>query len=473
MSDIRCKVGYVGTTTAKINCATLSDTTITATCSGGTVVVNARSQRVASPYLGTCLIEITGLTANTKYFWTVTQGAVERSGSFRTLPADQVTDFSFFVTTCDKAEALGSSDATFGRMKEIVQTSEIPVLFRIHPDDLSYIDDATVNDTETGFATSGAPQTTTAAEDYAITWAATYGLFRTEGKWRHRDRQWLDNNLPLQSAIPGDHGFEGNHCRGQIGESDYHGCDRTNIEPNAKAEWDKFYGQMFSDPLTLDLMDYAFECGPCRFGMMDLALTATPYDGVDTTKTGYGTQITDVFTYLDVPDVQFKFAFLDTGFQQAGQPWGTFWATEANDWKTNTLDASDNLNGTSGNFIGFYGDSHAQQVWAFDTFWAFGAGMIDSNSVFSQSVTSNWSGVQEYWRGAKSKTDGVTAVDSTSGLRKYGGFIHVIVYASQTPKKVEVRHMDKMTGKILRAYSLTANAVDNQMTDERSKLVTI
>ena len=99
--------------------------------------------------------------------------------------------------------------------------------------------------------------------------------------------------------------------------------------------------------------------------------------------------------------------------------------------------------------------------------------MIDSNCVFSQALTTGWGGEQKYWRGAKSKTDGVTAVDSISGLRRYGGFIHVIVYASETPKKIEVRHMDKMTGKILRKYTLTANAVNNQMVEARDKSVAI
>lgn len=486
MSDLRCKVGAVTTTTALINCATLSDTTITATCSGGSVAVASRSERIASPYMGTCLITITGLSAYTTYTWTATQGAVTRNGTFRTLPNDQVTDFSFIVTTCDFKTPRTSGDSNYGKMKDLIQSAEIPVLFRVHPDDLNYTDGHQVNDSATGFTSGGAPMATGVAADYAMAWGATYGLFKTDGKWRHRDRQWVNNNLPLQAAVPGDHGYEDNHCRGDVGSGgDYAGCNRApgdtvpNLEVTAIAEWDSFYGQMFPSPLSAGLLNYGFECGPCRFGMLDIGMTADPLDSVTgggnfdearATHPGYGaTQLSDTFTYLDNSSVRFKFAFLDTGFKLAGQPWSTWWSDEADDWKTNTLDASNNLNGTDGNFIGFFGDSHAQSIFSFDKFWAFGAGMIDSACIFTQGASSaSWSTLQRYFRGALPQ-------DSTPGNRLYGGFIHVIVYASQTPKKVEVRHMDNLTGKILRTYTLTGDSsgADNQMINATDQTVAI
>jgi len=473
-SDLRVRVGYVSDTVANIVVACLSNVAPTATCSGGSVAVSALSERVASKlYTGT--VTITGLTANTKYTYSVTQDGVTRNGSFKTAPADQTTDFSFIVSTCDFRQL--RSEGTYSNMRNLVSSSELPVLFRAHIDDVTYADTTNVTDTFTGLTSSGDPQDTGLVSDFDIAWAAQIGLCPSEGKWRDADRQWINENLPLV-ASGGDHMIEDNHCRGQITDgafaADYHGCNRgagatvPNLEENAINSWNAFFGDVnpanLASAARADSMTWGMQVGPVRMVSADSNMNSAPYTvttGVgDTTGDFLGaTQITNIFNYLDVSTVPFKIMFMETGFAKSGQPWHGWWTTEADAWKT-SLDSKANLNGTSGHFIGMYGDSHAQQTFEFDTFWGFGAGMIDSHCVYAQAGTVEWSGTRRFWRGAES-------TDPDIGQRIIGGFMHVLVHASKSPQEIEVRHIDGNTGNTMMGYTLVSGTANNQFVPKR------
>lgn len=470
MASIAGRLYAVNTTSAKMMVSVLANTAITATISGGSAAVEALSQRIASPYLGTAVVTFSGLTAWTDYTYTVTQGSSSISGSFKTLPDNQTTDYAFFVTSCDKP-ANRVHPSAFTYMRAIAEAADPPILFRLNPDDLSYVDTYILDDSaHSGLATSAAPETSGDGEDYAIAWAAEVGLLNAAAGRQFADRLWLNKNIG-HCITPGDHAITGNHCRGEEGSGTYGGCDRAGggLEEVALTEWDAFVGDAQHSPLTTainsyEMNNYAFECGPCRFAMMDLAQTADPLsaggsneDEAKETHPAYGAQLADVNAYLDVNTVPFKFLLLDTGFNKAGQPWKGWWNDESDDWKTNTVDASTDLSGTDGHIIGFFGDSHAQSTFSFDTFWAFGCGPVNSTSTLPQTGTVAWSGARRMWRGA------VTG-DSASGLRPNSAFTHVIVHASESPKRIEVRHMDGNNGGIVARYELVLGTANSQFT---------
>ena len=112
MSDIRVRVGYCSTTTAKVGMAALTGETPTITCSSGTPSLTSWEGRgddnpahgvapngVYAGYAG--YMTVTGLQPFTKYTFSVSQNGVTRSGSFMTLPDNDSTDYAYTMSTCE------------------------------------------------------------------------------------------------------------------------------------------------------------------------------------------------------------------------------------------------------------------------------------------------------------------------------------------------------------------------------------
>ena len=459
---MKLRLGDVSQNSARLTAVVLSSGPVTATIKpAGLVNVNPQNERVVQPYLATVLVTFDDLQPLTNYSYTVTQGGVTIQGSFRTLPVDQLTPFSFIVGTCDGPQHVNPMD-TFQTIRKLAQEFDPPVLFLATIDDVHYCDTYTVSDPETGFVSSGRPQDTGNAEDYAIGWAAHFGMFRSKGKWRMIDRQWVYQNLP-HICSGGDHMIAGNHCRGMVGKKDYFGCDRSpgGLEDVAIAEWDAFFGAANPPPMRAGELYWGKEVGPVRLVSTDIQKHCEPYDpngsgtGIPTDGPMLGqTQIDDFMSYLDTDQVPFKLLLMESGFSVAGQSWLEWHPSEAQSWKS-SLDQRPNLNGMAGNFLGIYGDNHSLHSVSFDTFWSFCAGTYgDSLSVGHNLDRANfgWGGNLLYlWNSFRSNGD-----------RLIGGFLHVIVHADRSPQEIEIRIINGGTGKIEFSRTLTHGSINNQ-----------
>lgn len=458
----RIRLGDVTATSARLTAVSISATPLQAqVVPSGTPTVGAANVRVATPYLATHLITFDNLQPFTRYRYTVFQGSESLTGSFRTLPADQDTPFSFIVATCDGALRTNPMD-TFQTMRGLIERSSPPVLYMTTVDDVHYVDNFEVNDPKTGFVSTGAPELTNNGEDYAIGWAANYGLFDSEGKWQMIDRQWVYRNLP-HGCSGGDHMVTGNHCRGPVGHRTYKGCDRSpgGLEETAIAEWQAFFGQQNPDPMRPGELYWAKEIGPVRMVSTDIQKHCLPFDpdgggpGVPSDNQMLGTtQLADVMTYLDTDTVPFKLFLLETGFSRAGQPWVEYHPSEAAAWKAD-LDSRPNLNGQVGNFVGLCGDNHSIHSVAFDTFWAFCAGTLGDSASVGHNLGNQpfaWGGTLQYkWSSFRANGDVLV-----------GGFLHVIVHADRNPKELQVRVIHGGSGEVLYERTLVHGAANNQ-----------
>jgi hypothetical protein len=477
MYNLRFHVGDVTQTTATVMYSTLVDSAVSLSVSTGVAVDSGRTDIHANgDYIGTGSFSITGLSALTRYTFTISQGAESYSGSFRTMPADQTTAFSLIFQTCTNWYDRGP--LVFKAMRDVVEAYQdtAPVVWVADIDDVCYVDSLDVDAPSQLTASSGEPQSSGLQSDYANAWATWHGHEPTFRNFQDPDFQWVLRNV-ARGSMGGDHMVEGNHCRGEVGSSDYQGCDRT-LEATAKTVWDAFIGDGNPTNLTSGTINWTKEIGPVRFATLDEFSNCDPYDGANAAEARathplFGaTQLSDVMTYLDVDSVPFKCLLMSTGFSRAGQPWAEWWIDEADDWHANAL-VGDDLDGTSGWFFGLCGDNHAVHAQSFHGgtgtgFWCFYPGTTGaSQSVSGEPKNDHSIGTKT----GKSRYFRRTSKDEPSGSVRFGAFLHVIVHADETPKRLQCRAVE-IGGNVLFDYELTATAGnDNQWVTRKSAKV--
>lgn len=398
----------------------------------------------------------------TDYTYRVIQGPRMIEGSFRTMPADQSTPFSFIVGTCDWKLPLNPTN-TFRTIRKLVEESAIPVVHLFIIDDVHYADVDNVVDTETGLVATGRPQDTGVGADFAKAWTASYGLLKSAAKWMLPDRQWVARNLPTCFS-GGDHALAQNWCRGNVDPEGidrmFRPCDRGpgSFEDIAKAEWDAFYGAINPPPLRENEWHWGKDIGPVRMSLWDMSLHSEPYDSRQPTDTPYfgARQIRDHQDFLDVDTHPFKIAFHESGVSRVGQPWLEHHPTEAHGWREQ-VKASNNLNGQDGNLLLICGDNHTVHTASYDDFWIWSAGTFgDSNAVGGVGFGSRpwrWGGELKYWETSHTNI----------GDRFIHNIIRVTVHADKVPKYIEVEHIDGGRGIVKYAARLTFGAANNQM----------
>lgn len=483
---IVARLGAPATTTQHAICASLSSEPLDLYCSGGTIDASAWSSRYddGAREIYTCTVSIAGLAPFTRYQYRIKQGAQPPvSGEFRTLPGDQRTDFALILATCDSWNAPSAFD-TPRAVRAVCRQSPEPVLLRLHIDDLDYPDNRQINDAETSLATTGRPESTGLGRDFAVNWYANLGGLSSVQKWRGETRAWMNHNLPLV-ASPGDHAFEENHCRGQVGANDYNGCNRgpdadvPNLEENALAEWMAFIGNAQSALyLRAGRLHMGLEIGPVRFGVFDHQLYCEPYEaGVSGSDlVCYGSeQIADLKAWLDTSAVPFKVACFESGLASGqGQPWFDWHPDEAAAWAADWL-AEPNLNGEAGNLAIWQGDNHRAFSFEAASWWVFCAGVFqDSSSVIYNPWTlgglgAPWDGTYR-WRWQNNVTQ-------PNGQIEIGGFWYVRVLASETPRRITMQFIHGAQGDRLErlgiaaatispVFTLTEGAASNQWSQE-------
>lgn len=465
----------VDKTTAKIIICSLSTVQPTFTCSGGSVVVGAVDDRynTGGKSITTTLVTITGLSAWTDYTYTATQGSDTISGGFKTLPADQSTDFGFIVSTCEQFVQKTLAQA-YTTIRNLCASAPEPITTMFHIDDIMYVDGLQVVDADAGINATGVPEQTKVATDYAAAWAAYYGLVNTatKNRFRHKDRMWVFRNLSC-CASGGDHAIEGNHCRGGlvngVPNADYKGCDKA-LEAICMAEWNAFIGDANPPLLRAGKAHWGKTIGPVKFALYDYSLYSEPYDSVlNPDAIGYGAeQIADIAAYMDVDTEPFKCFLHESPVITYGQPYRGWHTTEADALKA-SYDASDNLNGVNGNSFAVFGDNHSPHVMSLDTFWGFCAGVLqDSQPVNNGMDDENNILAYAPWGG---RTRWSMHSFNKTGDTIFGGFWHFRVLASQSPKKIEAVFIDGGTGKELSPkFTLTQGSTNNQWTMARGRI---
>ncbi len=460
------RLGDAATNRQLLNVVTLKNPQtfpVTATVSGGgTVTIDPPSIRVNElPDRGvwTIRISFSELTAWTGYTYSVLQNGEVINGSFQTLPDDQSTPFSFILGTCDGPLPKNPTN-TFRTIRRMVENSQTPVVHMFIIDDVSYVDSIIVNDPTTGLVSTGKPEDTGVAMDYAKAWASSYGLLPSEAKWMLPDRQWVYRNLPCCYS-GGDHAIAGNWCRGNTdpaaGDKQHKPCVRGpgSLEEIAGAEWDAFYGNINPEPLRVGQWYWGKDMGPARLSLWDIEKTCEPYDSrVDTDTQCYGAQqLSDLMAFMDVDTHPFKIAMQETGITRNGQSWVEQHPTEAQTWLKD-FKLRPNLNGTAGSFVAIYGDNHTVHTLKLNDFWAWCAGTLgDADAVRFNSNFLKWGGSVKY-------RDDAAEVTSDRHLHN---FILVTVRPDKNPMCLEISHIDGGTGVARYAARLDYQAFKNQM----------
>lgn len=327
---VSVRVGYCGQATARILVASLRGGVVSATCSGGAVSAptlvgrgDDNPAQVGKYVCATGVVEISGLSPFTAYTYSITVDGITRSGSFRTLPADDATDYGFLMWTCEhrSASSQWQRGSMYQHMREVIEASDVPILFAAHIDDLFYPDifkffGVDQTDPTTGlYVTAGTGQQGACATglqwDYAVSWCAWLGLLPSVAEMAEPHRQWVRENLPLW-GMWGDHEIAGDHCSmvydGLGANSVSRGCNRAaynngepnmaNLEVRAEEMYEAFVVSACAPPrLAADggpanqagAQYWGAVIGPVRFFGMDRNKYSEPYNARDTGDThAYG-----------------------------------------------------------------------------------------------------------------------------------------------------------------------------------------
>ncbi len=482
--NLRFHDGDATKTTAYVNYSILVDSAVTLVMEGvdaSQITDSGRTdQHGGGSYIGTGYFTIIGLTPGlVKYPYTISGAGESYKGCTRTMPADQKTKHSIVLTTCTLYRSNGPT--VHRAIRRVVEEYEsiAPVCYLHDIDDVMYVDSLQVTSPTVLPASSGVPDITGLASDYAIAWAAWHGHEPTYPTMRKYDFQWVLRNI-ASGKTGGDHAIEGNHCRGNTSAgNDYDGCDRT-LEATAMGVWDAFIGDTNPPMLNTTGWYWGKEIGPVKYSAIDEFYVADPYDGTNanesrTTHPMLGSQqIDDIQTYLDVDTVPFKCMCMSTGFSVAGQPWSEWWYDESTYFHANVLNST-NLNGTDGWFFGLVGDNHTLHAQRLHEgtgtgFWSFCPGTTGSSvPVMGNGNTpvsfGTKTGQTQYFRSASYGT--------TNDTMQFGAFIHVIVHADETPQRIQVRGIET-GGNVVFDYDLDAvSGNDNQFVNRRKMRLAI
>jgi len=526
---MRLRVGYAGTTT-KIKVVSSTNGALSATCTGGSVAISAWSERgadnparagVVPAYTAT--VTISGLSELTRYSYSVTEaGSDAISGSFITLTTDDTKDWSFFMSTCENFQQTLHGDY-FTEMRKLCESTPETPLFYAHIDDLMYFDGHEISDTATGLVSTGKPDVTGLAWDYALAYLSWFGEIDTYNPpggseteipthTNFPNRQWIMRNLGFWAQW-GDHEIEGDHCRLVFDGVSSDGCDRV-LEATAEGEWDAFISDACTPPkLRAGEQYWGDTVGPVTFAAYDCNKHSQPYNACDAgdthiygragsaaagtcsgatvptrTTLGVGTdtaptdflgtqQVTDILTHLNDAS-PFKIIFASSAISRLNQPWAEQWPDEWDSFcnqATIGLMQNSKTNGTDGRTVFLKGDAHMREVNRYTsdgtslggvagkTLWEINPGTINGSWIGANSQSLEQNGVRRY----------VKAGNGVQGDIIIGSFVHVIVRGSKSPKEIEYRMIDSSDGRLLWSGIQYSNQTDNEITVDFATLAAI
>ena len=460
---LRIRTSNPTATTLDIVIQTTTDTagaSIGISSSGGTPTVTTQPAQVLVESVGTAPLlvgyaQITGLTVNTAYTFTITQtGETSVNGSFSTTVANDTTDYSFIVMTCD----FGFSHYSGNSWKEIrALAASKDIRFILMPDDYTYVDGRNINAPPyvSEPSPSSRPDETKDVDNFHKAYGLWAGLYDGYYITHNDDRQWVYNNLPIMTT-GGDHYVIDNYRRTTDAPED------QDLYDAAKESWLTWIGNINPPVLALDELWFGYTAGPCSFVFSELQNTCEPPVGAETDKPQYtGPQIADWHTYWANDSKQFSFLLSEGMLDKTQFGWRELHQDEADTWK-DAFDLNDDLNGTNGNFVAFTGDRHAQFALQHDTLPEFVTGQVHGqNSVGAEVRETNWG-----WGG---EVKNAATARNLVGDRPLEGFIVVDVNASEPTQTLNITQYQTYRGVLEQTgnFTMVAGAEDNQVTDDR------
>jgi len=422
---------------------------ISAVASAGSVAITQPAQTLVtiSAPLQVGFVDVTGLPAHSPLTVTVSQnGEDDQVCTLKTLPDDEVTDFSFIMTTCDFLVSKTAGNL-WRELNDLIDTENI--LFRVNPDDYTYVDGLTMN--KPPYTSTGVPGTTKDPDDYNLAYGVWAGVFDTYYEAHDVERQDFYKRVPVLST-GGDHYVKNDYRRSTDVPED------SVLYAAAKDGWENWAAPLNPDPLAVGELWFGFTCGPCRFVFSEMENTCIPPVASETDKPCYTQpQIDDWFNYWDTDPVQFNFLCSERMTDQTQQGWRQLHQDEADGWKA-SMEANNNLNGVNGNLTALTGDRHCQMVIQYDSF----AEMVPSQCAGQDSVGAELYGINWAWGGVLKHA--IVTRDEI-GDRPEEGFILFRVKASAATPFLEMIHYQTMNGTLQQTYGpsrLNAGAEDNQ-----------
>lgn len=395
--------------TAYVKLLSLTDDPVTFTCSGGDVAVDDW-QEIGTDrgvdegtYPRVCYFSravITGLQPQRRYTWTATQGSVTHEGATITkAPVGYTGDVIQFFATCDHYEDGG--DGIFEQYKEVAQANPRAVQGIFYQDDVGYFDSRNISDAPvSGIASTDRPDRDPTEYNYAASMAA-YNFLTFDANPPGRARLWIMQNIPVHTMF-GDHEFVNNYRWKPDSGDEFEDVNHDLIYyKKSRPVWDAFYGDCMPEPLVSGTFSQsqttntngdadAESTGPHTymaygqaFGLVRMVqadgVSHACYDSTYATNNSLDVQLYDptelaaIEAYLDVP-LLYKQLWISNSFKDvnsAGSPvgskdsWGdhttTEWLAEQRAF-ADVIEASDNLNGTSGSLVLLRGNDHNAQV---------------------------------------------------------------------------------------------------------------
>lgn len=368
--------GYATGTTCKLLVSTMDDPT----SSPVIVVVNGVSYTSLSDadytltafgYCWTGAVTITGLTAFTKYSWSMSQGSETDTGQLMSNPSD-TDDFSLIFASCDNNTGLSNLGngnpqtvvGTWEHVKDYADNGALPIAGLMFFDDYGYVDSLIISDdyddNSSGLTASAAINSNTDANDASLSWLSVIGSLGTttavvngvdimlnddlRTHWgRETNRQWCRRNLNLYPQW-GDHEFSQDLGTNEDVTDTQEGLNpnpRWNVHPNdteaqvegiGKLAWDAFIGAIQPPAANSGINDseanhWTSDIGCVRICTLEAvtwgtggeAGNYTPVSATDPTSftqksVQYGTdQIDDVLADLTGSDAAFKILGTHTG----------------------------------------------------------------------------------------------------------------------------------------------------------------
>lgn len=381
---IRCRVGFVSQHKAKIKLITFNNKPIRANSSGGRTQVSKLKPLGGSGslshfcHVGT--LTIRNLVPFRRYTYALQHEGERITGSFRTIPDDDLTPYSILTTTCDSPSAFSAPpDGWTGHMKELIRTLSPTVIANAHIDDVFYPDGFKIShkgggstDPETGIRQINIPMRSwtdnanprQAENDYIIAWLAYFGMFPRWVTWlNHPNRQWLYRNIAHWDQF-GDHEFYGDaHSQTDERPRIDNGGVFPELDRICGKLWERFIGDCGPPRIRDGEYYWGMKFGPMNYVAYDRITHCKPYDAADRgnshqiadpdsdwSKTANRPtnptladlnlptnqaprdflgeqQVTDILNHLD-SDHPFKCVFSSNGISGHNQPYADWWPDE-------------------------------------------------------------------------------------------------------------------------------------------------
>ena len=534
---IRAIVGYADATVgASITFTTFNNKPVTFTCSGGSPSVSSLKPQgtgigAVVPGLDhvchTGLATVSGLSAGTKYTWTLAHEGEVIEGSFRTAPDLLNIDYAVLATTCEN-DAFRVQPTPYAGLRKLFESYSPTIYLHAHIDDLGYFDSLRLSFLsmhaacpETTLTQSDVPQNGEKRYDYDVAWCGWMGMLPAFARqFDDPNRQWCFRNM-CHAMQGGDHERYGNAhrevadgpaARGVLQAVDAFAnelfTDYIMAASPPKLRAGELYWGMAWPHLRMFSADAFTHARPYNshnvgntfsYGAGDYAVTldgteAAPDPTIDEINTIFSEshpdnaaieetlgdqQITDIHNYITGAGADEAFKWFLSPISMAGdhQPYSGETPNEFSDlWLP--IYQSARCNGTDGHIFCTVGDLHAafvEDLVADGTANGFLGTSLSSGSLWDFSLcTINGSGMGKAFQ--KTSLQGRVQRHSkgrrqTLGDTAFATGVIVEVLGSRDPVRLRVLHSDLSYGLPLKThwppYYLDANAIDNVFMSEQ------